>query len=275
MQAERVVRSNAPGGEGPVWDARTKQLVWLDITSRILNRYDPVTGRNTEESLPVWVSCVVPVDDADFLAATENGISRLVKNDAGVWTCSLCMETDTRPEMVSNDGRCDSHGRFAVGMMEKNCKKGAGAFYLCDPQRGVTCFETGLTIPNGMDWSPDERILYATDSPQNCIFAYAYDPEQGRVGKRRVFAETRCADGLTVDAEGNVWAALCSSGKVVCLEGGSGRVLREIEFPMPYITSCAIGGDNNELLFATSANWGRADILAAYPDAGSLYCVRI
>ena len=69
-----------------------------------------------------------------------------------------------------NDGRCDPAGRFWAGTMSSENLPGAGSLYRLEQVNGA--FRTqrvfgGLTIANGIDWSPDGRRMYYIDSPNS------------------------------------------------------------------------------------------------------------
>src|SRR6185437_2218320 len=87
-----------------------------------------------------------------------------------------------------------------------------GTLYRLDPDLTVTKWESGLTCPNGIGWSPDNRTMYFTDSMVRTVWAYEYDFATGGLGERRVFARLDPSDGvpdgLTVDREGYVWSAV-------------------------------------------------------------------
>jgi len=62
-----------------------------------------------------------------------------------------------------------------------------------------------------LGWSPDNKIMYYTDSLQHKIFRYAFDTETGDISNGSVFATIPESeggpDGLTVDTDGHVWSA--------------------------------------------------------------------
>jgi len=93
----------------------------------------------------------------------------------------------------------------------------------------------GLTIPNGMSWTHDDKTLYITDTPTKNIFAYDYDSESGDISNKRVFfhVEDENAagpDGHAQDVEGYLWVAIFRGGKVVRVSP-EGKVVAEIKLP--------------------------------------------
>lgn len=83
-------------------------------------------------------------------------------------------------------------------------------------------------------------------------------------------------DGMTIDAEDNLWIALYGGAAVVCHNSEDGRRLAKLELPAPNITSCAFGGEKLNELYVTSARQGMqpAD-LEKFPRSGSVFKVNV
>lgn len=113
---------------------------------------------------------------------------------------------------------------------------------------------TGLTIPNGIGWSPDLRTMYFTHSPTRELLAYNYDPATGTMSNRRVHHRYPTSgpepDGLRVDAEGHVWQALYGGSAVLRVDGRTGAVLGRVTLPTRNATCVQFVGED---LFVTTA----------------------
>jgi sugar lactone lactonase YvrE len=150
-----------------------------------------------------------------------------------------------------------------------------GRLYRLDAERRVTEMERGLTISNGIGWSPDARTMYVTDTLPGIIYAYDYDAEAGEIENRRVLIQVPegegFPDGLTVDSQGCIWSARWGGGKVAKYSP-SGELLDELSLPVPHPTSCAFGGEELNQLYITSA-WMALDEAqrAHYPLAGDVF----
>jgi sugar lactone lactonase YvrE len=155
-----------------------------------------------------------------------------------------------------NDGACDRAGRFFAGTMAEDEATPAGALYRLDPDHVVTRLVAGVTVSNGIGWSPDERLMYYVDSPTRRVDVFDYDPATGAIEGRRPFASLppgdAVPDGLTVDAEGGVWVALWG-GSAVHRYDRAGRLDRVLEIPSVNVTSCAFGGAGLDQLYVTAA----------------------
>ena len=106
-----------------------------------------------------------------------------------------------------NDGGADPYGRFYCGTMHYDELTGFGSLYRLDPDGSVTQVFDGVSISNGLEWTPDGALAYYNDTPTHRISVFDHSLEQG-LTNRRTFVdladEGGFPDGLTVDAEGGV-----------------------------------------------------------------------
>ena len=98
-------------------------------------------------------------------------------------------------------------------------------------------------ISNGLGWSPDNKVMYHTDSSAQTIFAFNYDLETARMSNERVFArlDDGFPDGLTVDAEGYIWSAIWDGWRINRY-APDGDLVDEVKMPVARPTSCMFGG---------------------------------
>lgn len=91
---------------------------------------------------------------------------------------------------------------------------------------------TGVTIPNGLSWSMDNKIMYFTDSVAGSIFTYDFNEETGDISNKREFFTPKdgSPDGHAQDELGNLWVALWAGRKVVRVSP-EGEVTAEIQVP--------------------------------------------
>lgn len=173
-----------------------------------------------------------------------------------------------------NDGACDPQGRFWAGTMAYDEAPGAGSLYRLELDGRCTQVLTGLTISNGIGWSPDGTTMYLADSGTGDIDAFDFDPVRGDISRRRTIAHistpNAVPDGLTVDDNGDIWVALWNGGALARYHP-DGSLLSTIPLPVDRPTSCAFGDTGGGTLFVTTAREGLDEAaLAAQPDAGRL-----
>ncbi len=274
---ECVLPWGAHLAEGPVWSVREKRLYWVDILAPSVNRFDPATRNNETVTLPRLVSAVVERKAGGLVALTQDGLEAF-DFASGALTPLVDPEAEISDNRF-NDGKCDRAGRLWAGTMRLDASRTSGSLYAIGPDLSWERHESGLTVANGLDWSPDGKTFYFADSAPGRIYAYEFDPAQGRIARRRVFAEIDAAlgrpDGLAVDAEGFVWCAIWDGW---CLQryAPDGRLVREVRLPVPRPTSLAFGGDDLKTLFITSARVRLSSrILAEAPFSGGLFTLQV
>ena len=105
-----------------------------------------------------------------------------------------------------NDGACDPQGRFWGGTLAEDHHDGGGALYRLDRDGRTEMVLEGLTISNGIGWSPDGRTMYLVDSGPRVIHAFAFDGDRGTISAGRILVtvpeDIGAPDGMTVDARG-------------------------------------------------------------------------
>lgn len=246
-------------GEGPHWDISTQSLYWVDIPGQRVHRMSD-SGAHTSWELPVPVGAVVPRVSGGLCVAAGNAFYAL---DLETGEVGELAAAPGLPDTRMNDGACDSAGRFYAGSMDKDEGPGRGSFYRLDVDGTVTTLFGGVGISNGVGWSPDDKLMYYIDSLAYRVDVMDYDVATGQLGERRPFVAplgsgTSVPDGLSVDAEGGVWAAVWGGG-VIQRYDASGELSAVVKLPAAHVTSCAFGGpDLDQLYITTAAGPGRS-----------------
>lgn len=128
-----------------------------------------------------------------------------------------------------------------------------GIIFRLDPDGSLHRMLGGVTIPNGMSWTADEKTMYITDSPTKAISAFDYDAASGTITNRRQFykveEEDGVPDGHAVDSEGHLWVCCFGLGKVRRVSP-QGKVVAEIELPTRCCSCPVFCGED---LYITSA----------------------
>lgn len=238
-------------GEGPRWDERTRTLLWVDIPAGKVHRLDPADGSRGVIDVGMAVGVAVPRAEGGLALAVRDGFAVLAEDRLEIVAPVTAGE---RPGNRMNDGACDRAGRFFAGTMAEDDTPGAGALYRLGPGRRCERVVGDVAISNGVAWSPDERLLYYVDTPTGRIDVFDYDPAEGSLANRRLFAmiPRGLPDGLTVDTSGHVWVALWGGGAVLRLRPDGSHDLT-VEIPATNVTSCAFGGPDLNVLYVTSA----------------------
>jgi sugar lactone lactonase YvrE len=274
-EVECVVRAEAIVGESPVWSPRERVLYWVDITGQKIHRYDPRTALNATFSLPEPVTAL-GLRRKGGLVLTLRKAFAFFDPETGALRTLADPEPD-QPDNRFNDAKCDRQGRFWAGTMGSvQWDAPSGSLYRLDASGQVERMQPNCVCANGLGWSPDNRVLYFTESFRYAVYAYDFDPTAGAITNRRVFASVTkksgaFPDGLTVDAEGFVWSVHNAVGKVVRYSP-AGKIERVVDIPVPRPCGCGFGGDNLEVLYITTARETlNTEQIARYPLSGSVF----
>ncbi len=219
--------------EGPVWDPRQGALLFSDVPQNVVYRWKE--GEGLSEFLrPSGYTGSTP-------RGGEPGSNGLLLDKQG--RLVLCQHGDRRVARLEN-GKfvtlADSYNGRRLNSPNDLAQKSNGDIYFTDPTYGLvgrnadpkrelpfngvyrikpdgqlTLLTDQLTFPNGIAFSPDEKILYvAVSDPKRAVWmAYDVKPD-GTIENGRVFFDATpltegrpgLPDGMKVDKAGNLWA---------------------------------------------------------------------
>lgn len=251
MEQKQVVGSYvAQWGEGPIWveDA----LYYVDIEKHKVIRYIPEV--NTEETWDVGerVGTVVHRQNGGLVIAGDKGFSFL--DDISGDLIPIFDPEPNKENNRFNDGKCSPDGSFFAGSISLVKNEGDASLYRLDPDLSVTEVYQGVTNSNGIIWNAEGNIMYYIDTPRREIMAFDY--ADGQISNERVVADTKhidaSPDGMTIDANGNLWTAFCHGACVACFNPVTGKEEHRVEIPCLETTACAFGGENLDELYITT-----------------------
>lgn len=260
--------------ESPVWNPRTAQLHWIDVSAGTLltGRIDGeriVTERTT--TLTGSIGAVVIADDGSLIVANHD---RLVSIDpmGGRRETPALLDGSVRR---FNDGGVDAQGRMLIGTLRLT-----GATHkeqLMQFSDGNTAIiDENLTMSNGLAWSVDGSRLYSVDTLARTVRVRNYDGETGAVGDWTLFTRLPSGypDGICVDADDHLWIAVWGEGTVLRY-APTGNSVDRVHVPAPNVSSVAFAGGSLDTLVITTA---RDDLTPgqreAYTDSGRLFMAR-
>jgi sugar lactone lactonase YvrE len=186
-----------------------------------------------------------------------------------------------------NDGKADPQGRFWVGTIYEPRHPAQAALY-CLADGRLERRAGGVTVSNGLAFSPDGRTLYWSDTKAHTVFAFDFDGQDGSLSRQRVWAQFALRapdqplseyggrpDGAAVDAEGCYWVAMFEGARLLRLSP-AGEVLSELPLPVRCPTMPCFGGDDLRTLYITTSRQNRpAEALAREPWAGRVLQCRV
>jgi len=270
-----VVQEHDLIGEGPVWDASRRSLLWTDIAGRRIHRWDPASGAIWTRRLEQMAGAVLPRARGGMAFCLQDGVW-LSDTDAGDLHRLVAVEPD-EPNTRLNDVKTDRAGRLWGGTMALDARSDAGALYRIDGGGNVTAIDGPTTISNGIDWSPDGSLMYYIDSATHRLDVFDFDLVTGSAEERRPLVRFEASmglpDGMSVDGAGGLWVAFYD-GWAVHRFTPDGVLDRTVTLPIQRPTSCCFGGADLDLLYVTSARDGLTEAeLREQPLAGAVFVV--
>ncbi len=260
--------------EGPLWDAATARLWWVDITGERVHCYDPESTQDTSWSTHGQPGGVVLSTAGQPIVASPGGLAGLDQG-AGSMDLRVAVEQD-RPENRANDVKVDGRGRVWVGTMAFDKRPRNAALYRVDGDQ-VTCVVDGLTISNGPAFDEPGGRLYLADTGICVVDVFDLDPETGSLSGRRRLVDFSDAqiwpDGMTVDDAGMLWVAMGRAGAVHRYRP-DGTLDGVVEIPTSNPTSVAFGGVDAGDLYITTSWFDCEPDNRAQPLAGAIFRCR-
>jgi len=271
-------------GESPLWHPVEQVLYWVDIPGRQLNRYDPASGRHAEWAIDSEPGCCAALLGGGLLLAARDGLWRF-DTTRGERTRLAAPPYDPAGQRF-NDGKPDAQGRFWVGTLDDQRAPRAALYRYAGGQLDPVA--EGISVSNGLAFSPDGRTLYWADTKAHAVYAFDVDGSDGSLSRRRTFRQFPLRgdgqplaeyggrpDGAAVDAEGAYWVAMFEGQRLLRL-APDGRLLAELPLPVRCPTMPCFGGHDLKTLYITTARDKRpGEELAAQPLAGCVLQLRV
>jgi len=253
-------------GEGPVYSPAWGGLRLVDLfAGDVLTLAED--GTATRRHVDTIAAALRPRAGGGAVIAVERGF--VLEDADGTLTRLPEVWSDSTVRM--NDGGTAPDGSFYCGSMAYDQRTGAGSLYRLAPDGSVSIAHSGVTISNGLQWSPDGALAYYNDTPTGRIDVFDWAPDTGLTGLR-TFAQIPEADGypdgLTVDSTGGVWVALYAGG-AVRRYSPEGVLDEVIEVAANRVTACTFGGADLTQLFITTSRENLAP--GDDPLAGSIF----
>lgn len=263
--------------EGPAYDGK-QFLYFTNVAANQICRFDVETADLSVFRENTNAANGLEFDNQGNLLACEGGTNdrgRVVRIEVATGKLTVLADAFAgHPLGAPNDLVIDKQGRIYFTSRLINADPNAGnvnAVYRIDPDGG---FHRGLSapdidMPNGIELSPDEKLLYLVESDgrenkSRCIRVYDRQAD-GSVTKGRVlinFYPGRSGDGMCVDVEGNLYiaAGLHETRKTsetldtrpgIHVVTPAGKLVGFVETPEDTITNCAFGGKDYKTLYVT------------------------
>ena len=146
---------------------------------------------------------------------------------------------------------------------DPNWAESTGQIWRVDTDGNVTLLEADMGTTNGIEVSPDERLLYVNESAQRNIWVYDLSPE-GEISNKRLLIQFPDfnMDGMRCDIDGNLYVTRHGKGTVAKLSP-AGEVLLEVELTGKLCSNIAFGGPDGRTCYVTMADRGNVEVFRA------------
>lgn len=258
--------------EGPVWFGDGRYLLWSDIPNQRILKWEEETGQVSVYRKPSDFANGNTRDRQGRLVTCEHGGRRVTRTEYDGSITVLADKFQGRRLNSPNDVVVKSDGSIwftdpifgILGNYEghKAEPELAQQVYRLDPDMGeLTVLADDVLGPNGLAFSPDEKILYVVESrgePHRKLLAYDVSDDGRNITNKRVFIDAGpdgTPDGFRVDIDGNLW---CGWGMgLPALDGvqiyaPDGDLIGRIALPERCANVCFGGRERNRLFMAAS-----------------------
>ena len=179
----------------------------------------------------------------------------------------LKVDMDTREISVhAHEPTMNQPNDIAIGAndilyaSDPNWGASTGQIWRVDTDGQVTLLEADMGTTNGIEVSPDEKVLYVNESAQRNVWAYDLSPE-GEVSNKRLLIQFPDfnMDGMRCDIEGNLYITRHGKGTVAKLSP-AGEVLLEVQLTGKLCSNIAFGGPDGRTCYVTMADLGNVEV---------------
>jgi sugar lactone lactonase YvrE len=272
FSSECIPNTSGDLGEGLLWDERNQTIMWVDAFKKIVNVWNPATKEIKSKEFDSLITSIAKRESGGYVVAAGLKLIELNEN--------LELTNETPLEMPfdnvrTNDGNVDINGNYWVGAFANDAKPHQGNLRRISPNLDSKVFLKDITIANGMDWSPDNKIFYYIDTPTKKVSRFKFNTETSEIEVEldaiNVSQYSGAPDGMCVDALGNLWVAFWGGGCIRSFSP-SGELLAQVDVAATLVTNCAFGGPDLSTLFITCAVASYEDFIKGEePLAGSLF----
>lgn len=266
MQIRVISQVISDVGEGPLYNSANNLVTWVDITGKKWHECDLNSGITSSHTVPKMIGAIVERSAGGYFAAVEEGFAEIDPTNGYKVVIDFLPE-----EERMNDAKADSLGRWWAGSNAIDFTAGKGRLHKIYPDRSYQTILEGLTLPNGLGWSPDNSKFYLVDTFASSLWVYDFDYELGLLSNRELmhkFEEGNgFPDGMCVTDDGTLLIAMWDGSRIEVIDS-AGRVKPSIKLPVKRPTSCTFAGILGDELIVTTA--ARELDLNAEPLSGKL-----
>jgi len=255
--------------EGPVWIGDMRCVLWSDIPNNRILKWDEETGEVSVFRKPSDYANGNTRDRHGRLVTCEHGMRRVTRTEHDGTITVICNRYERKPLNSPNDVVCKSDGSiwftdpvFGIASNYEGFRSETELptnVYRVDPHSGrASVVAEGMAGPNGLAFSPDEKLLYLVQSRARprAITVYDVAGDGTTLQRPRNFADLGegTPDGFRCDVHGNLWCGWGMSPELngIAVFAPDGTMIGRISLPERCANLCFGGVKRNRLFMAAS-----------------------
>ncbi len=257
--------------EGPVWMGDARCLLWNDIPNNRIMRWDEITETVSVYREPSNFANGQTRDRSGRLITCEHGGRRVTRTEYDGTVTVLIDNYGNKRLSSPNDVivKSDNSIWFSdppFGIMgnyegyKSEPELGQNVYRLNPDTNEITIVADDIAGPNGLAFSPDEKLLYIVESrgtPSRKILAYDVDDDGLTISNKRILIDAGpgTPDGFRVDVDGNLWCGWGMGSEAldgVMIFAPDGTAIGRIKLPERCANVCFGGRANSRLFMASS-----------------------
>jgi sugar lactone lactonase YvrE len=274
-----IVNPRCSLGEGPLWDAASRRLYWVDILEARIYRYDPEDGSTVSWRTPEPVGFVLVEDGGGLVAGLKSGLHHVALAPDGTVSASRIDRVDGgRADVRFNDATRDGRGWIWACTLGGSAREPLGVYYRYDADLERRTVDTGYLVANGPALSPDGDLLYTVETSGHAgrrkgVYVSRVTPSGDLEGQRLLIdwdAFGSQPDGVVTDDDGSLWLGEFHGNVLRCFSS-DGEQTGAYPLPAWNVTKPAFGGEERDLVYVTSACVDvDEETLTRHPDTGGV-----
>ncbi len=258
--------------EGPVWFGDGRYLLWSDIPNQRILKWEEETGQVSTYRKPTNFANGNTRDRQGRLVTCHHGGRNVTRTEYDGSITVLANSYQGKQLNSPNDIVVKSDGSIwftdpVFGILgnyegyQGEPELGQHVYRLDPETRELICLAEDVLGPNGLAFSPDEKVLYVVESrgePNRKLLAYDVAVDGKSIANKRVFIDAGSGgtpDGFRVDVDGNLWCGWgMGSAELdgVQIYAPDGDLIGRIALPERCANVCFGGAQRNRLFMAAS-----------------------
>ena len=262
-------------GEGTLWIKEHNSIYFVDIKKKKICSFNIKNKKKKIFKVNKEIGFIAHIKDHIFILGLQDEL-RIQNLKSKKILKSVKIEPNLRLNRI-NDGKTDPEGNLWFGTMDNLERKiENGSLYKLDKNFKLIKVDKNYRITNGPAFI-DQYNFFHTDSPKKKIYKIKINKNNKIVSKKifkKLSPEDGSPDGMTLDKNKNLWVAHFH-GACISVFNSKAKLIHKVNFPAKNITNCAFGGQNNSVLYVTTATKGMSKAeMRKFSYSGYLFSVK-